>query len=93
MDEVGLGVAVGLAVINVLGGKRAFQRCVVGGHLWVCPKGITKFELLMPARGVKGHDVNVGAAPSIDDFDEESPPGSTIEFGSDVVPVVRGQRC
>ena len=47
-----------------------------------------------PARAVGGHEVEVGAAPPVGDFDEEASPGSLVKFGIDVMPVVRCEcRC
>jgi hypothetical protein len=92
-DEVALRCAVGLAVIGMPDCEDAFESGVVRGQCWVCAQCVPEGDLLVPARAVEDHEVKVGATPAAGDFDEESPPGSLVKVGTDVMPVMRAERC
>jgi hypothetical protein len=72
-DEVALACGVSLAVMGVFGGEDAFKRGVVRGQEWVSTQGVAERDLLVPARAVGCHDVEMRGAPPVGHFNEEAP--------------------
>jgi hypothetical protein len=56
---------------------------VVRGQARVCAQRVAEGDLLIPARSVGGHHVQVRIAPPVGDLDEETPPGSLVQAGID----------